>query len=210
VRDTGEGIRPEVLPRIFDLFARAPVEADRSRGGLGVGLTLVKRLMELHGGSVSVESAGPGRGSEFTIRLPVNAGEGPHGGSAPAHDSDTSTRRRVLIVDDSEDARESLRLLLELGGHEVETAEDGSTGLAKLHTFRPDVALIDLALPGIDGYALARAARQSLGSERIRLIALTGYGDVEDREKAMAAGFDVHVTKPVDPEHLENLLMGRA
>jgi CheY-like chemotaxis protein len=114
-----------------------------------------------------------------------------------------------LIVDDSPDARESLRLLLELAGHEVETAEDGTTGLAKLRRFRPDVALIDLALPGMDGYTVARTARQSAEARGIRLVALTGYGGAEDRDEALAAGFDVHLTKPVDPDRLEDLVAGR-
>ncbi|HXD95304.1 MAG TPA: PAS domain S-box protein [Candidatus Acidoferrum sp.] len=207
VRDTGKGIRADVLGRVFDLFVQEPQALDRSRGGLGLGLTLVKRLVELHGGSVSASSAGPGQGSEFVVRLPVLAtpARGGHAPVGPAPAS-ASARRRVLIVEDSADARESLRLLLELGGHVVETSEDGPSGLAKLRAFRPEIALIDLGLPGIDGYTLARIARGQPETRGIRLVALTGYGQAEDQQRALAAGFDLHVTKPVDVAKLQAVL----
>jgi PAS domain S-box-containing protein len=208
VEDTGEGIRPEILPRIFDLFVQAPQELDRSRGGLGLGLTLVKRLVELHGGSVSAASGGPGRGSQFTVRLPAVEGGGDHARSRMPEDVTATRRRRVLIVEDSLDARESLRALLEVAGHEVDTAEDARRGLEKLRAFRPEVALIDLGLPGVDGYALARAAREDAATRDTYLVALTGYGQPEDQRRALAAGFDLHVTKPVDPDRLEDLLAG--
>jgi CheY-like chemotaxis protein len=184
-----------------------PQALDRSRGGLGLGLTLVRRLVELHGGSVSASSAGPGQGSEFVVRLPVLAtpARGGHAPVGPAPAS-ASARRRVLIVEDSADARESLRLLLELGGHVVETSEDGPSGLAKLRAFRPEIALIDLGLPGIDGYTLARIARGQPETRGIRLVALTGYGQAEDQQRALAAGFDLHVTKPVDVAKLQAVL----
>jgi PAS domain S-box-containing protein len=209
VYDTGDGIQADVLPRVFSLVAETSRAVGRFRKGLGFGLTLVKRLVELHGGSVSAASAGPGTGSEFTVRLPARRSAGRSDDRGMDDRGAPFTRRRVLIVDDSPDARESLRLLLELAGHEVETAEDGPTGLAKLRTFRPDVALIDLALPGIDGYTVARTARMSSEARGIRLVALTGYGGAEDRKKALAAGFDVHLTKPVDPARLEDLVAGR-
>ncbi len=205
VRDTGEGIRADLLDRIFDLFVQEPQALDRSRGGLGLGLTLVKRLVELHGGAVAAASAGAGRGSEFTIRLPLV--------DAPAATDARRTapvaeglRRRVLIVEDNADARESLQLLLQLAGHDVETAEDGLIGLQKLTTLRPDVALIDLGLPGIDGYDLARRLRALPEARAMRLIALSGYGQAEDRRRALDAGFDMHITKPVDPDRLQRLL----
>lgn len=209
VRDTGDGIQADLLPRVFFPFVETSPTVGRSRKGLGFGLTLVKRLVELHDGAVSATSAGPGRGSEFTIRLPARPAAGRPDGPGKDTPGAPFTRRRVLIVDDSPDARESLRLLLELAGHEVETAEDGTTGLAKLRRFRPDVALIDLALPGMDGYTVARMARQSSEARGIKLVALTGYGGAEDRDEALAAGFDVHLTKPVDPDRLEDLVAGR-
>jgi len=207
VRDTGRGIPVDLLPRVFDLFVQEPQTLDRSRGGLGIGLALVRRLVDLHGGTVSAWSAGPGQGSEFTVRLPIreqppDAPDAADRAAAPAK----PPRRRVLVVEDSPDARESLQMLLELAGHVVETSEDGSSGLAKLDQFRPEVALIDLGLPGIDGYTLARRARENPETRAIRLVAVTGYGQAEDRERALAAGFDFHVRKPVDAAMLEELL----
>ncbi len=205
VRDTGQGIRTDLLGRIFELFVQEPQSLDRSRGGLGLGLALVKRLVELHGGSVTAWSAGPGQGSEFTVRLPaVAAPEAPADASPSARA--TPRPRRVLVVEDSADARQSLRMLLELAGHEVETSEDGPAGLAQVDTFHPDVALIDLGLPGMDGYTVAQELRQRPETKSIRLVAVTGYGQAEDRRRALAAGFDLHVTKPVDASMLEEML----
>jgi PAS domain S-box-containing protein len=204
VCDTGEGIRADLLGRIFDLFVQEPQALDRARGGLGLGLTLVKRLAELHGGEVAAASAGPGQGSEFTVRFPL--GEAADDVAAPAPRALAAPRRRVLIVEDNGDARESLQLLLQLAGHEVETAADGPSGLRKLEAFRPDVALVDLGLPGIDGYDLVRRVRALPHARATRFIAVTGYGQTEDRHRALEAGFDVHLTKPVDPEELQRLL----
>jgi PAS domain S-box-containing protein len=210
VRDTGQGIRTDLLAHVFDLFVQEPQSLARSRGGLGLGLALVKRLVELHGGSVAVWSAGPGQGSEFTVKLPAVVAPGVQASAMrPGSPPVTAPGRRVLVVEDSPDARQSLRLLLELAGHEVETAEDGPSGLAKLRAFRPDVALIDLGLPGLDGYAVAREVRQWPETRAIRLVAVTGYGQAEDRRRALAAGFDLHVTKPVDASMLDEML-GRA
>jgi two-component system CheB/CheR fusion protein len=207
VRDSGEGIPAELLGTVFDLFVQGTQALDRPRGGLGLGLSLVKRLVTLHNGSVSAWSAGPGRGSEFTVRLPAIppadvADATPVRSTAPAL---PVPRRRVLVVEDNDDARESLQLLLEVAGHDVESAADARAALAKLPTFQPDVALIDIGLPDVDGYALAQKIREQTGPA-LRLIALTGYGQSEDRHKALAAGFDLHVTKPVDPDRLERLL----
>jgi PAS domain S-box-containing protein len=206
VRDTGRGIPAELLARVFDLFVQEPQALDRARGGLGLGLTLVKRLVQLHGGSVSVASAGRGLGSEFTVRLPAASELAAQGERISAPATVAIRPRRVLIVEDAADARESLRLLLELGGHEVETAEDARRGLEKIETFRPDVALVDIGLPGLDGYEMARMVRQHPHGSTLRLIAVTGYGQAEDQHRTLAAGFDVHVTKPVDPVRLEALL----
>jgi CheY-like chemotaxis protein len=207
VRDSGEGIRGDLLDRIFDLFVQEPQALDRTRGGLGLGLTLVRRLVELHGGSVAAASDGPGRGSEFSIRLPVLAEEdvpppAPEGELGPA----TPRPRRILVVEDNADARETLSVLLRLSGHEVETSEDAAGGLEKLAAFAPDVMLVDIGLPGMDGYDLARRVRARPEARGVALIALTGYGQVEDRRRAQAAGFDRHLTKPVDPDRLEKVL----
>jgi len=207
VRDTGQGIRTDLLARVFDLFVQEPQSLDRSRGGLGLGLALVKRLVELHGGSVAVWSAGPGQGSEFTVRLPAIPAPLAAGGESGGDTRPAAARsRRVLVVEDSADARQSLRLLLEMAGHEVEACEDGPSGLARLRAFRPDVALIDLGLPGMDGYTVAREARGRPETRAIRLVAVTGYGQAEDRRRALAAGFDLHVTKPVDASMLDDVL----
>jgi two-component system, sensor histidine kinase len=202
VRDTGEGIRADLLAYVFDLFVQQPQALDRSRGGLGLGLTLVKRLVALHGGSVGVTSGGAGLGSEFTVRLPAVEEPAVAPASPPPHA--LARARRILIVEDHEDARDSLRLMLELAGHEVRTAVDGPSGLETLLAYKPDVALIDLGLPGLDGYDVARLARPEV--PETSLIALTGYGQAEDQRRAHAAGFDVHITKPVDPDRLEQLL----
>jgi PAS domain S-box-containing protein len=210
VQDTGDGIRADLLPRVFELFVQEPQSLDRARGGLGLGLTLVKRMVELHGGTVTVASAGPGHGSEFTVRLPSGTDERRDGAGAPSAPATAGGgRRRVLIVEDNADARESLRLLLELAGHDVETSEDASSALARLETFRPDVALVDLGLPGVDGFTLARTIRAGESGHDVCLVAVTGYGQAEDQRRALAAGFDVHLTKPVDPATLEALLARR-
>jgi PAS domain S-box-containing protein len=205
VRDTGEGIRPELLANIFDVFVQQPQALDRARGGLGLGLALVKRFVELHGGAVTAASSGPGLGSEFTVRLPVYAGEAPI--VTPGHAVPASGRsRRVLIVEDNADARESLETLLSLEGHEVATAADGPSALRVAASFAPHIALIDIGLPGLDGYEVARALRLTPSTRHVRLVALTGYGQIEDRRKALEAGFDTHMTKPVDPDALARLL----
>ena len=210
VRDSGEGIRADLVDRVFDLFVQEPQALDRSRGGLGLGLSLVKRLVELHGGTVSASSGGPGRGSEFSIRLPAFAGPAePAAVSAPPVATSGGACRRVLVVEDNADAREMLQVLLECAGHEVATAGDGAGALAEVERFRPEVAVIDIGLPGIDGYEVARTVRAAPDAHRIRLIAVTGYGQAEDRRKAVEAGFDEHIAKPVDPDRLIRLVADR-
>ncbi|HUG36972.1 MAG TPA: ATP-binding protein, partial [Candidatus Limnocylindrales bacterium] len=206
VTDTGSGIRPATLPHVFDRFTQEPQALDRSRGGLGLGLALVKRLVELHGGTVSAASAGPGRGSEFTVRLPARAAAASDGAPATPPAPSPAVRRRVLIVEDNADAREALRLMLVLTGHEVEEAADGPTALEKLAAYRPDVALIDVGLPRLDGYQVARLARQRDETRDLFLVALTGYGQEEDRRRALDAGFDRHLTKPMDFDALNDLM----
>ena len=210
VRDSGIGMAPELVPFVFDLFTQAPQTLERSHGGLGLGLALVKRLVELHGGMVAASSAGIGKGSEFTITLPAASGESlPAAGLSDRARADGKPGRcRVLVVEDSADARLGLQLLLEQSGHTVETAVDGQDGLAKLGGFHPDVALIDVGLPGMDGYELARMARSQPETRDIKLIAITGYGQAADKRRALDAGFDLHLAKPVDPLALQELLSG--
>jgi signal transduction histidine kinase/DNA-binding response OmpR family regulator len=200
ITDTGRGMSPEVLARAFDLFYQDETSSDRSRGGLGIGLTLVRQLVELHGGSIEAASAGEGQGSRFTIRLPLSLPDDqsqPAPGSSPTE----TVPWRILLVEDNDDARKMLQMLLTLAGHEVDSAPDGVTGLEKAGTKRHDVMVIDLGLPGLDGYEVARRLRAS-GRVDVGLIALTGYGQPNDRQRALDAGFDAHVVKPVDPAHL--------
>lgn len=202
VSDQGPGIDPELMPRIFDLFVQGQQALDRAPGGLGIGLTLVRALVELHGGNITAHSGGTGRGSVFTVRLPLAAAPGPM--TEEQAPSSPPRMCRVLIVEDSEDVRETMRLLLEMDGHRVDQAQDGSAGLALLTRNEYDIAFVDIGLPGLDGYELARRARaQGLG---LRLVALSGYGQPEDRERALAAGFDRHLTKPVGGASLARLL----
>jgi CheY-like chemotaxis protein len=209
VRDTGRGIEPALLPRVFDPFVQEPQGLDRARGGLGLGLAVVKRLVELHGGSVAVDSPGAGGGAEFVVRLPATSPPAvAPGDRTPGSSLAAAARRRVLVVEDNADAREMLQLALESTGHLVEVAADGPSGLARLASFRPDVALIDVGLPGLDGYAVARIARSQPDTCAIRLVALTGYSQADDRARALSAGFDRHVTKPVDPLTLEQVVRG--
>ena len=204
VIDDGEGIAPELLPKLFQPFAQGVQSLERARGGLGLGLALVSRLATLHGGSIRAESAGPGKGSTFTLRLP--RGSAPAGGIAAPMPVQRVAPRRVLIIEDQPDARESLRMLLEFDGHDVAMARDGAEGLAKLASMEPDAALVDIGLPGIDGYEVARRARELPNRESILLIALSGYAQKEDREKSREAGFDLHLAKPVAYDALRQAL----
>jgi signal transduction histidine kinase len=208
VRDDGVGIAPEILPRIFDLFVQDGRSADQSQGGLGIGLALVKSLIEMHGGIVQARSDGVGRGSEFLVRLPAPpllaapksaGGRGQPGAKWPRH--------RILVVDDSEDSANVLaRMLTRLYGQEVEVAHDGPSALALAEAFRPEAILLDIGLPGMDGYQVARALRAMPGFEDVILMALTGWGQEEDRQRSQEAGFDHHLVKPGDPETILELL----
>jgi PAS domain S-box-containing protein len=203
VSDTGLGIPATLLPRIFDLFVQGEQAPERAQGGLGIGLTLVRRLVELHGGRVEAASAGPGAGSTFTAcfpRLPA-----PPAGHANARRR-PARPQRALIVEDNDDARDMLRTLLELDGHTVFEAANGIAGLAAALEHRPDVALIDIGLPEMDGYEVARKLRASESLKAIKLVALTGYGQADDARRAHEAGFDLHVVKPVEPERLAEAL----
>jgi PAS domain S-box-containing protein len=207
VRDNGIGIPEELLPRVFDMFTQADRTLDRSQGGLGIGLTLVHRLVELHGGNVVAHSEGAGKGSEFTVRLPALPAPRPSAFKPPPEQvPEQKETLRVLVVEDEVAVAEMLVMLLELWGHVVRAAHDGPTALAAVQTFQPEVILCDIGLPGMDGYELARQLQLQEGPTKAILIAVTGYGQEEDRRRAERAGFDRHMTKPVDPAALEELL----
>jgi signal transduction histidine kinase len=207
VKDTGRGIPMHLLERVFEMFVQVDQTLDRSMGGLGLGLTLVRRLVQMHGGRVEAISSGPGTGSEFVVRLPLadglGAGEKQEGGPLATN---VLPRRRVLLIEDSEDVRETLKEFLEGLGHEVVVAVDGLEGVAKLLELVPDVALVDVGLPGIDGFEVARRVRAHAECERSYLIALTGYGGPETRAKAERAGFDLYLTKPISIAKLPEMI----
>jgi signal transduction histidine kinase len=206
VSDQGEGLAPGSADRMFDLFVQGERGLDRAAGGLGVGLALVKRLSEMHGGSVSAESAGPGRGATFRVTLPAVQPATTRTGEVAA--APVLAPRRVLIVEDNDDARQMLHDVLAFGGHDVREARDGASGLALAAQSPPDVALIDIGLPDVNGYEVARRLRASPGGRRMGLIAITGYGQAEDQRLAYEAGFDAHLTKPVAPERLKQVMAG--
>jgi signal transduction histidine kinase len=211
VRDSGIGIAADMLPKVFELFVQADHAATRAQGGLGIGLTLVKNLVAMHGGSVTADSPGLGQGSEFTVRLPLADRKEEPGDSGSREGLPgplPGSGRRLLVIDDNRDAADSLATLLRLAGHEVRVAHDGPAALELTKVYRPEVVLLDLGMPGMDGYEVARRLRQQPGLERVRLAALTGWGQQEERRRTAAAGFDHHLVKPVDPEALEELLVG--
>jgi len=218
VSDDGVGISPELLPRVFELFTQGERTLDRSEGGMGIGLTLVRRLALLQGGSAEARSAGAGQGSEFIVRFPLMREESVAsadvipGAASAAMARDPIPRRRVLIIEDNDDARESLHAVLAAEGHEVHEAADGAQGIEMAQRLRPDIVLIDIGLPLVDGYEVARRLRASQASlgVRWRLIALTGYGQREDVRRAEEAGFDTHLVKPVSPSALQSAMSGTA
>jgi PAS domain S-box-containing protein len=210
VRDTGIGVAADQLPRLFEMFSQAAPALERSQEGLGIGLALVRGLVELHGGSVEARSAGPGRGSEFTVRLPVakTPVQSRQELSAGGGKADAGPKRRILVVDDNRDAADSLAMMLRLAGHDIRTAHDGLEAVQAAATFRPDVALLDIGMPKMNGYEAARHIRQQPWGREMLLVALTGWGQEEDKRRTFEAGFDHHLTKPVEPTALENLLAG--
>jgi len=205
VEDTGAGISPELLPFIFDLYVQSDRTLNRARGGLGIGLTLVRSLVEAHGGTVSASSEGEGRGSRFTIRL--KAIPSPEASSElPLHGERRAKRRRVLLIEDSDAAREMLRMTLELAGHIVHDAPDGMKGLELLDVVHPDVGIIDIGLPVMDGYEVAKRIRQQPQGRDMLLLALSGYDSPDHARRALEHGFNYHLVKPVDLDHLAHLI----
>jgi PAS domain S-box-containing protein len=205
VGDTGVGIAPNLLPRIFDLFTQAERTLDRSQGGLGIGLSLVQKLVELHGGTVAARSAGLGQGSEFIVRLPaLSPAREPIAPIATA--KQTGPTSRVLVVDDNMDSADMLVLTLQMFGHEVQAAYSSQTALATAIEYQPEVVLLDIGLPDMDGYEVARRLRQQPQTKDVWLIAMTGYGQDSDRQRTQAAGFDHHLVKPANPQKLQDLL----
>jgi PAS domain S-box-containing protein len=208
VRDDGIGIAPDLLPHVFDLFVQADHAFAKTQGGLGIGLTLVNNLTQLHGGTVEAHSDGLGKGSEFTVRLPLIADtrQAVHAHADEHRDEIASSGHRLLVVDDNKDAAVSLAALLGLKGHDVRVAHDGPSALAIASAFRPTMVFLDIGMPEMDGYEVARRMRQQAGSEPVVLAALTGWGQEEDRRRTLAAGFDHHLVKPAEPEVIESLL----
>jgi CheY-like chemotaxis protein/nitrogen-specific signal transduction histidine kinase len=207
VRDSGIGLRSDMLATVFDLFTQDNQTLERAGGGLGIGLTIVKRLVELHGGTVSAASEGPGTGAVFTVRFPrTEDAAKPHASASESHRS--GSPKRVLVVEDNADIRESLGLILGMWGHRVEFAFTGREGLNRARDYKPDVALIDIGLPELNGYDVARGIRSenTVWAKSVTLVAVTGYGRDSDRERALAAGFDAHLVKPIDPDVLAHTM----
>ncbi len=209
VRDNGSGIPAEMIPRVFDLFTQVDRTLGRSKGGLGIGLSLVKNLVEMHGGTVEARSEGPLKGSEFIVRLPR---VGPARESARASEAGKEatlalSKRRILVVDDNRDAADSLAMLLRFLGADVSTAYDGTSALGIMRVHRPELVFLDIGMPGMDGYEVAAQVRRDPQYQDVTLIALTGWGQEEDRRRSRQAGMDLHLTKPLDPRVLQELLM---
>jgi len=206
VRDTGIGISAADLPRLFDVFVQVDTAWQRTLGGLGIGLSLVKEFVVLHGGRVEARSDGPGKGSEFIVRLPLSANVAATELPAVAVETSSGPHRRILVVDDNKDAAESLAELLTIMGHEVRTAHDGEAGVAAAAEFRPELILMDLGMPKLDGYEAARRIRAEPWGSKPFLVALTGWGADHDRQRTHDAGFDRHLVKPVDPDALTRII----
>jgi CheY-like chemotaxis protein len=207
VKDNGIGFAPEALVDAFQMFSQVHDSQARTEGGLGIGLALVKHLVGLHGGTVEVRSEGPKQGSEFVVSLPCRPAAAQPFEHAPTPEANgASSSRKILIADDNQDAANTLSLLLRLAGHDVRTAHGGEAALALATEFEPEFALLDIGMPDLDGYEVARRLRLTDQGRHVRLIALTGWGQDEDKRRARDAGFDHHLTKPVDPSTLGALL----
>jgi two-component system CheB/CheR fusion protein len=209
IRDTGVGIAPEMLPKIWEMFAQADTSPDHGKSGLGIGLALARQLVHLHAGRIEAASEGIGKGSEFTVRLPLAvAGAGPTvGESAAAENSGADAIvRRILVVDDNADAADSLKVLLGIWGHDVATARDGMAALQLARKFDPELVLLDIGLPEMNGYEVAHRLRQEAGLTRAIFVALSGFGTQGDQRRSKDAGFALHLVKPVDPKSLQQVI----
>jgi CheY-like chemotaxis protein len=208
VRDNGIGIAPQMLPRVFDMFTQGDGSLEKAHGGLGIGLTSVRRLVELHGGSVEARSEGPGRGSEFMVRLPlIEPAAGRRAAALPPQPPAMLPRRRILVVDDNADAAASLAMLFTmLGDHEVHVAGDGRAALSQAESLKPELIVLDIGMPGMNGYDACRALRTQPWSAGVALVALSGWGQEEHQARAREAGFDHFLVKPVGLESLQRLL----
>ena len=209
IRDNGIGIAPDMLPHVFELFVQADHSATKAQGGLGIGLTIVKNLVEMHGGSIAARSAGLGKGSEFEARLPLLTGKRRDPNAIRTEERkqpNPISGHRLLVVDDNKDAAMSLAMLLRLDGHEVQIAHDGTSALELAKSYGPEMVFLDLGMPGMDGYQVARQMRQQPGLQNVVLAALTGWGQQEDRRRTAEAGFDHHLVKPLEPMVLEQLI----
>jgi len=204
VQDSGIGIAAEQLPRVFDVFVQVDTSLERAQGGLGIGLTLAKQLVEMHGGTIEAHSGGLAKGSEFVVRLPMSTEPPPIPSLEPS--AGTHLPQRVLVVDDNPDAANSMAMLLELSGHDVHIAQDGLEAVDAAAKLQPDVVLLDIGLPKLNGYEAGRRIRRQLRDKRLVLVALTGWGQEEDKRRSKEAGFDFHLVKPVSVSALEKLL----
>jgi CheY-like chemotaxis protein len=207
VKDTGIGIATDQLPRLFQMFSQVDHSLEKSHGGLGIGLTLAKRLVEMHGGRIEARSEGLGKGAEFVIRLPVVLEASQPQVSAERNETPApKSSLRILIVDDNRDSADSLGMLLQIMGNDIRMAHDGQEGVDVAEEFRPDVVLLDIGLPKLNGYEACRRIRKQPWGSSVVLIALTGWGQDDDRRRSHEAGFDHHMVKPVDPQALMGLL----
>ena len=209
MKDSGVGIPADMLPRIFELFTQVDRSLEKSQGGLGIGLSLVQRLVELHGGNIEARSEGLGKGSEFVVSLPVDMSVV----EAPSQSNDVpsvtpSSKRRILVADDNKDAASTLAMILKFLGNEVRTANDGLQAVELAEEFRPDVVLLDIGMPKLNGYEACRRMREQVWCKTTYIVALTGWGQDEDKRRSQEAGFHRHLVKPVDPAALKNLLAG--
>jgi CheY-like chemotaxis protein len=206
VRDTGIGIPEDMLEQVFEMFIQVSRDQQRAQGGLGIGLALVRQLVQMHGGRVHAESPGPDQGSTFVVKLPLPAKSSASAGSSAVVQPATGKPHRILVVDDNQDAADSLAMLLQQAGHLTRTVYNGEDALTASREFQPRVVCLDIGLPDTSGYEVAKILRREASASDLTLVALTGWGAEEDRAKARAAGFDVHLTKPVDVNLLERLL----